>query len=458
MLREHGHVYIGEHLIPRAHWRRVRPKHGQLISIRLLPVQARIGIMIGIAVLAIAAMIAAPYLAPVLVAGATTTGALGVALGAGRRRSSIGGTMLLNHFLPPPVPEVSKNRGNDPQTYLVQGARNRVDNWGKVPFVCGWARVVPPYAALPYREVIGSDSYWRTIFAIGHGPLAIGQQRIGETNIENFQEVETEFRRGYWSLTDKGAWSSGTFPTNPAFGDTWTMTVARTIDGATYAAGQTITFNNLAAATSRYAWDVDQGKAFALYPDDVHEDVLAIEVTYSGGAQIRSTQNNANEVSIEIAFGALTHIENFPAGKRKDISVTLKIEQRAYGGSVWSTVTQPTITGRQQTPLYWGHRWRTASYGAGDANGKYDIRVTRLTPDFDQQRNFGKSNWNICGRSPPAARFRYPGVAMIAVRVKGTGQLQGTLDEYSVDVQTIARDCDSVTGPGGGRRPARRRR
>ena len=52
--------------------------------------------------------------------------------------------------------------------------------------------------------------------------------RIGETNIEQLPARSSgELRRGYWSLPDKGAWTSGTFPTNPAFGDTWTMTVAR---------------------------------------------------------------------------------------------------------------------------------------------------------------------------------------------------------------------------------------
>ncbi len=50
----------------------------------------------------------------------------------------------------------------------------------------------------------------------------------------------------------------------------------------------------------------DPAKAVRILKDNgftaIINDVLAIEVTYSGGAQIRSTQNNANEVSIEIAF------------------------------------------------------------------------------------------------------------------------------------------------------------
>src|SRR5512142_2443742 len=59
LLRAHGVAFIGEHMIPREHWRRVRPNPGAYLSIRLLPSSggARIAAMIGIAVLAIAATV-----------------------------------------------------------------------------------------------------------------------------------------------------------------------------------------------------------------------------------------------------------------------------------------------------------------------------------------------------------------------------------------------------------------
>ena len=63
LLRAHGRVFIGEHLILRENWHRVRPAPGVQLTIRLLPSSGgglRIGLMIGIAVLAIAAMVAAP--------------------------------------------------------------------------------------------------------------------------------------------------------------------------------------------------------------------------------------------------------------------------------------------------------------------------------------------------------------------------------------------------------------
>jgi hypothetical protein len=71
VLRAHGVAFIGEHAVARDRWHRVRPKAGALLSIRLLPSGsgARIAAMIGIAVLAIALAVAAPYLTPLIAEG-----------------------------------------------------------------------------------------------------------------------------------------------------------------------------------------------------------------------------------------------------------------------------------------------------------------------------------------------------------------------------------------------------
>ena len=73
---------------------------------------------------------------------------------------------------------------------------------------------------------------------------------------------------------------------------------------------------------------------------------------------MRTTQTGADEIAIDAFFERLTHIENFPAGHRQDARVTLKVEQSPFGQNAWSTVLVRTFTGRQMTPLFWGHRWR----------------------------------------------------------------------------------------------------
>jgi len=450
LLRAHGVACIGEHLIARADWHRVRPKPGALLSIRLLPGGGggalRIALMAVIAVVAVVTtVLTAGALTPVW--GATMAGLAGALAGAA---VSVAGTLALNALLPAPVPQVSKNYGNNSPTYAIAGARNRADPWGKLPFLLGRFKLTPPYAALPYREQMGASMYWRAMFAIAHGPIEIEEIRIGQTLLDNFSGVETEFRRGYWTLTDKGSWSaaSGAFPTAPVFGDTWTASSAGTVAGVVVAAGQTITFNGLYSAASADAWDLDQGKGFALFPSDVYEEGLSIAVS-TGGAAVRTTQPNCDEAAIDIVFErGLVHIQNSPPGKPKMTQAGIRIEQSPTGADTWTTVTQTAISGMQQTPLYWGYRWKTAGFGTADANGQYDVRVTASSGAFDEQRNFGNFTWyalkTITGGTK-GSLLPIPGVAMLALRIKASGQLTGQLDEFNVVARTIARDWDAAS-------------
>ena len=116
---------------------------------------------------------------------------------------------------------------------------------------------------------------------------------------------------------------------NPAFGETWTASAAGSVGGVTYKAGETITFNGLAPATSAAAWDRDQGKPFKLYPTDVYEEGFAVEVETS---VVRTTQANADEIGVELTFPrGLAHIENDPPGKRADRTVNIRIRQSPAG-------------------------------------------------------------------------------------------------------------------------------
>jgi putative tail protein len=449
LLRTHGVAFIGEHMISREVWHGVRPKAGALLSIRLLPSSGRTAAMIGLMVLAVAIAVAVPFLAPVVGAalsvGATTALAITSAAGA---VVLAGATLAVNMLLPPPGPQLAKHYGNESPTYAISGGRNQARPWEKVPFLLGRFKLTPPYASQPYREVVGADTYWRTIFAPAHGPVVVDEMRIGNTLLSNFQGVETEFRRGYWSMPDKGNWNagSGTFPSSPSFGDTWTCSVAGTVAGVAYTVGQTITFNGLAASTSASAWDLDQGKPFALYPNDVFEDALSAAVKHATPV-VRATQANADEIAVELVFErGLVHIDNSPPGKRADGSVALRIEQSPTGADTWTTVLEKTITGRQTTPLYWGHRWKSSDVGAQDANRQYDIRATRVSGDMDEDRNFGNFTWYSLKTFTMGNPVPVPGVALMAVRIKASGQLSGALDEFNAVCRSICRDWDAASG------------
>lgn len=442
ILRQHGIVFIGDELVPRDFWHLVKPKHNSIISIKLLPTGGgalRLVATIAIAAIAIAATVA---LGP---AGFAIMGAGGAALvGAG---ITIGGGLLLNLLLPPPVPKMSKGYGTESVTYAITGARNRARPWEKVPFLCGRFKIVPPYAALPYREVIGNEVYWRALFAIAHGPIYYENFAIGQTAISNFTGVEMEFRRGYWSMEDKGSWNAGggALPSAPQFGDTWTISGSGSVDGHSLIAGQQITYNGLLSPQNYWAWDIDQKKPFSLFPSDVYEDNLSSAVRY-GAPPTRTTQINADEIGIELIFErGLVHIQNNPPGKRSDRQITIAIQQSPVGQNNWSNVLTTTITGRQTSPLYWGWRWRTSDVGAQSASRQYDVRVHNLTGNQDEDRNFGNFSWYALRTFTMVNPAAVAGVAMVSVRIRSSGQLSGALEEFNLVATSICRDWDALS-------------
>ena len=440
-------VLIGDEKVPAEWWRRIRPRPGTRITITVMPrggggwrLWAQIAIVVAAAAITIATA-----------GGATTL--LGVTLGTwgmvAAAAVSIGGSLLLNTILAPPVPDVSRDYGNDKPSYAIAGQRNQIRRYAKLPFALGLFRVTPAYAAEPWPEFVGSDVYWRALFALGHGPLAIAQWRIGDTDISQYQGVELEIRRGYWSYNRKGNWSPalGRFPETAEFSDTWDVAVSGLCQGAYYTAGQTITFNNLGDFQSIYSWDVDQEKPFRLFPNTVHNEELNIEVKNITGPQVRSTKVACDTVAIEVCFQTgLVHLENSPPGKRSDSRVLMRIEQSPVGANKWSHVLTQEVVGRQTTPLYWGHTWSPASYGVQDANKQYDVRVTRVSPDFDGERNIGLATWFSLRSVSAGSPHVVPSACVVAVRIKASGQLNGVLNEFNVIAQTIAKDWDQSLG------------
>ena len=124
----------------------------------------------------------------------------------------------------------------------------------------------------------------------------------------------------------------------------------------------------------------------------------------------------------------------------------IRIQQSPTGAETWTTVATKTVTGRQLTPLFVGHRWKPADYGTADPGGQYDVKVTNLSGEHDEERNFGNFSWIALRTITTQSPVPVGGVAMLAVRILSSGQLQGVLDELRVVAQTLARDYDAVSG------------
>lgn len=192
----------GEKIFP-ANWKRVRPKEGTVINVRIVPGKGPTGGKNPIAtLLTIAVLIAAPYagfaLAASLVGTAGITFAsVGVLTSVFTATVGVVGALLVNAIAPPPKP---RNLGqvSDPAespTQFIEGASNQLNPFGVVPVCLGTNLIVPPQAAKPFVETQDNQQYVRQLFTYGYGDsVVISNLQIGTTPIEEFTDFDIEHK------------------------------------------------------------------------------------------------------------------------------------------------------------------------------------------------------------------------------------------------------------------------
>lgn len=300
ILTRHARVWIDDVAIPRENWRRVRPKPGHHVIIRVVPGgggggsggKSPLRIILSLAVVA-ASFVLGPALGGVL--GSAVMGSAWAAASAstvaifnavGSALISIVGSTLVNAFVPAPRAALAQASGlaqiaATSPTLSITGAANRANPYGPVPRVFGRHRVFPLNGAAQYTEIVGDDQYLRCLFDLGYGPLALEDHRIGATPLAQFEGVEMEFRQGY-------------------------------------------------------AADAPIG----LYSNQIVEEPQTLKLTAAGGRQILESRDDADELSFDIGFQGL--VQFGAQGQRVARSVTLRIEVRRAGSAdAWEKAVDP---------------------------------------------------------------------------------------------------------------------
>lgn len=176
--REHVSAFIGGDYIPQELWAKTRPKSGASIYLRISlqdPVT-----LISILATAIAPTIATAIF-PTLVAGSFAAAIAGAAIA---MAITYAASALFG-------PRQTQNRAESP-SYNLSSARNGLTPYAPVPVVLGTHRMVPPYGAAPYTEIVGNDQFIRFILIWGYGPVDVTAIKIGNTAIESYTDVETD--------------------------------------------------------------------------------------------------------------------------------------------------------------------------------------------------------------------------------------------------------------------------
>ncbi len=265
--REHIAAFIGGDYIPQELWAKTRPKSGASIYLRVT-------LQDPISMVAILASAVAPTIVtaifPTLVAGGLAASIAGAAIA---MAITYAASALFG-------PRPTQNRAESP-SYNLSAARNGLTPYSPVPVVLGTHRMVPPYGAAPYTEIVGNDQFLRFILIWGYGPVDVSSIKIGNTDIADYTDVEME--------------------------------------------------HDFAGSAS----------TLGLYPADASQEDLSIRMTDAYVA--RTTALNTTEFGLTVTFPTGLFRANDKGG-RSNISVQLIGEYRLVGSGTWLAWFDQTYT------------------------------------------------------------------------------------------------------------------
>lgn len=189
-----------------------------------------------------------------------------------------GGGLLINAIAPIRAPELDELAGRAGLSPSISGARNQARPFRPIPQVLGRHRMAPPYGAKTYTEIVGDDQYLRLYFDFGKGPLQLEDFKIGDTPLDDFQDVEMEVRAGY-----------------------------------------------------------PDDAPITLFPSSVTEEQLSVDLTNAAGWVQRTTAAGTDEISMDITFplgiATLDRQQN-----RSTNTVLFDVEYAPAGSGAWTKV------------------------------------------------------------------------------------------------------------------------
>ncbi|WP_299165782.1 host specificity factor TipJ family phage tail protein [uncultured Tateyamaria sp.] len=375
-------------VIPADIWHLSRPREGVQVIVRVIPGRNALRTILTV-VVAIAAVAAGNILAPGL------AGALGISTATATSLIGLGvttiGNLLINALIPPVSPTAQTREAEN--RYTIQGWRNRLEPGGAVPQVTGTIRYAPPFAAYSYSEIVGDFQYVRALFCYGYGALELSDHRIGDTSLEDYDEVEIEVRDGL--VTD-----------------------------------QPVSLMPQQVVEEQVGVPLERP-----FPrDDLGNVIEGSEPEEE--PKTRPTGANAQGASVLLHFpsGLIRFNDD---GGTAPLTVSIRIEQREVGTEDWTVVTNLDISGAKLESFFRQHTWQFPT------RGYWEVRLIRLTPENLDHRQQMDVNWAALQTLRPEypLNFEHP-LSLVALRVKATAQINGQLDNFNSLVRLICLDWD----------------
>jgi len=310
-LRSHFVVHVGDRVVPREYWKYVTPKANTSISVRAVPMggddKDPLRTILTIVVVVAAAWVSGGGL------GLQMTSAQAAVAGA---VTSIVGRLLVDAIAPPPTDE-EQGLDRDDRKPSIENARNRPQRFQPLPRIYGTYRFVPSYSVLPFTEVRDNDQYLHFAVCWGYGPLTIDDVRIGDTKIEEYDNVEISHNFGDGTVYNNGTkWNNG-----------------------------------------------------KLITQDIVEENLAVVLNEDDGYTVRTTPPGIDKISVDVTFPTGL-VEITDEGNKLQRTVEVDVEYAPTGTTNWKSGSDSSSVSATQVSTYGPiHNPRTGGGGGVGSGG-----------------------------------------------------------------------------------------
>jgi hypothetical protein len=166
-----------------------------------------------------------------------------------------------------------------------------------------------------------------------------------------------------------------------------------------------------------------------LFTRSVGEDSLNIHLTQAGSWATRTTRANTDEITVDVNLPrGLTIFDS--SGGRSERSVSLSVEYSVTGAASWVSAGTISLTDNSTSAVRGTLRWTVTK-------GQYDVRIKRDTDDSSSDQIMDSTYWSTLRSITTEYPINMPGLALLAVRIKATEQLNGA-------IETLNAVCTSV--------------
>lgn len=368
-------------MVDRRFWSVVRPNPGVHVVVRIIPGGQAMRSVLSLLVSVVATALTGPLATLLGVTSAFGKTLITAAL-------VIAGGLLLNALFP------QNGEKKEKPNYVLSGWQNEFAPDAPIPLVLGKIRYAPRYAARTYTEVVRDRLYMRTVWLRGYGPLVWSKPRIGRTDLDKFDEIEFEDCNGLPLDTPFELYASQVLEESHGV----ELVREREEDDYGEPTGEFIE-----KPVSRFtARDVDSAAIIWYF-----ENGLA---GYDEGGFFDDPGSEAKAVSF-------------------------KVEARLAGVEDFTELETVTFEEDKAAPFFRVTSWSLSP------RGEYEIQVTRLTNNSSSANVRDTVKWFALQGFRPEypINFARP-LSMRSMRLRGTAQLNGTIDTYNEILSSPDRD------------------